>query len=78
MKCTLRGDPGATGPSAVTLTDAWGFGGLKADCKYGVERPAMPEDAESLSYKEVCRMDQYQEETRYNNTWSKDHCDSMA
>lgn len=36
----------------------------------------MPEDAEELSYKEVCSGNQYEEEFKVNNTWSVEYCPS--
>ena len=41
-------------------------------------RPAMPEDAEELSYRETCMLNQYQEQSTVNNTRSldPDYCDS--
>ena len=40
------------------------------------DTPAVPEDAEELSYKEICTKDQLQEMTRVNNTWDIKYCPS--
>ena len=40
------------------------------------DTPAVPEDAEELSYKEICTKDQLKEMTRINNTWDIDYCPS--
>ena len=54
---------------------------LSAHCEFFIiqaikNTPAVPEDAEELSYKEICTKDQLQEMTRVNNTWNKDYCPS--
>ena len=38
--------------------------------------PALPEDAEEISYKEKCKKDQYETMTKTNNTWNIEHCPS--
>ena len=40
------------------------------------DTPAVPEDAEELSYKEICSKDQLKEMTRVNNTWNINYCPS--
>lgn len=76
--CTLKGEiPDGSTPVDVTTADMWAFSGLKADCPMGKSRPSMPEEAVELSYKEICVGNQYREETKVNNTWNQDYCDSM-
>ena len=36
----------------------------------------MAEDPEELSYIEICKKNQYQEEFKQNNTWDLDYCPS--
>ncbi len=51
----------------------WG----NAGCGFALENlPAIPEDAEELSYKEICSKDQYKEEIKINNTWNREFCPS--
>ena len=38
--------------------------------------PALPEDAEEISYKEKCKEDQYETKTKTNNTWNLEYCPS--
>ena len=40
------------------------------------KQPAMAEDAEELSYIEICKKNQYKEEFKQNNTWDIDFCPS--
>ena len=48
-----------------------------SECKKSTSRqPAMAEDAEELSYIEICKKNQYQEEFKQNNTWDLDYCPS--
>ena len=44
--------------------------------KSTTRQPAMAEDAEELSYIEICKKNQYQEEFKQNNTWDLDYCPS--
>ncbi|XP_059096721.1 uncharacterized protein LOC131891214 [Tigriopus californicus] len=75
--CTLRGQiPDGYTPEDVTTADMWAFSGLKATCPMGKSRPSTPEEAMELSYKEICVGNQYKEETKVNNTWNQDYCDS--
>ncbi len=46
------------------------------DCAKKSETAARPEDAELLAYKEVCVGDEYEEQSRVNNTWSVENCPS--
>ena len=38
----------------------------------------MAEDAEELSYIEICKKNQYKEEFKQNNTWDLDYCPSKT
>lgn len=40
------------------------------------KQPAMAEDAEELSYIEICKKNQYKEEFKQNNTWDQEYCPS--
>ncbi len=75
--CQLRGAKATPGEAGVDVAvpENWFFFGSK-DCAKKSVAPAMPEDAEELGYKEVCVGDQYDDETRVNNTWSVEDCPS--
>ena len=48
-----------------------------SDCiKSTSKQPAMAEDAEELSYIEICKKNQFKEEFKQNNTWDLDYCPS--
>ena len=82
MQCMLYGSTPTTPP-----TDTWEAvsedGGnvttyfATSDClKSTSKQPAMAEDAEELSYIEICKKNQYKEEFKQNNTWDLDYCPS--
>jgi hypothetical protein len=76
--CQLRGSvPTAATAETKSDADTWYWFGAK-DCLQTKEIPAMPEDAEELSYKEICSGNQYDEETRQNNTWNVETCPSKS
>jgi len=74
--CQLKGAKPA-GAAATDMAEAntWYFFGGET-CRRTEKIPAMPEDAEELSYKEVCFSNQYEEEIRVNNTWNRMTCPS--
>ena len=75
LSCELRGDiPSGETPEAMfNGTFLWG----SVDCVISTRNiAALPEDAEELSYKEICKAEQYKEMTRENNTWNKQYCPS--
>ncbi len=47
-------------------------------CYKAKNRPAFPEDAEELSYKEICKSNQENSTQKVNNTWSLDYCPSKS
>ena len=72
--CEMRGEKsGDATDVSLNTTTAW-FGGK--DCvrasEFGI--PALPEEAQELSYKEICTENQLQVESRLNNTWNKEEC----
>ena len=72
--CEIRGE--ATGDASdVALNDTVAYFGPK-ECQEGMDLPSMPEEAQELSYKEVCSANQLQVESRENNTWDKSYCPS--
>ena len=62
-------DPNADGSVMTFLGDA-------ATCQMGTERPASPEDAQALQYREVCQFNQYEEEIMAHDDWNIDTCPS--
>ena len=64
-------------PVPSTDTDKYFVFGDPTTCTKALkDTPAVPEDAEELSYKETCTKDQYEEVVKENNTWSKEYCPS--
>ena len=81
MECMLYETVPSTPPisSWSTLSDTGNVTTYFAtsECvKSTTRQPAMAEDAEELSYIEICKKNQYQEEFKQNNTWDLDYCPS--
>ena len=82
MECMLYGDV-STAPPIKDWTQLTGDTGnmttyfATSECvKSKSRQPAMAEDAEELSYIEICKKNQYKEEFKQNNTWDIDYCPS--
>ena len=74
--CEFYGDASGD-PVPSTDTDKYFVFGDPTTCTKALkDTPAVPEDAEELSYKETCTKDQYEEVVKENNTWSKEYCPS--
>ena len=81
MECMLYGNF----PTPTVWTHLTGDTGnmttyfATSDCVKSTSRqPAMAEDAEELSYIEICKKNQYKEEFKQNNTWDLDYCPSKT
>lgn len=78
MECQLKAAPlPTTDPNDWPAdSNSTALFGTKDCVKSTTRQPAMAEDAQELGYKEICKSDQYKEESQMNNTWNIDECDS--
>ena len=81
MQCMLYGSiPATPPPTWEEVTDDGGnvttYFATSECLKSTSKQPAMAEDAEELSYIEICKKNQYKEEFKQNNTWDLDYCPS--
>ena len=77
INCELYGEVSGGDPVPTTDTDKYFVFGDPLTCSVALkDTPAVPEDAEELSYKETCTKDQYEEVVKENNTWSIEYCPS--
>lgn len=72
--CALYGDIGAIVAVDVNQNVTKSFFGPKS-CVVLDKKPASPEDAEELGYKETCQLNQLTVETRPKDTWDKEYCE---
>ena len=78
INCELYGEVSGGDPVPTTDPDKYFVFGDPLSCSKALkDTPAVPEDAEELSYKETCTKDQYEEVVKENNTWSIEYCPSM-
>jgi hypothetical protein len=77
LTCELRGEiPSSEAPVDIVEAGKYYLWGSQLCVKTYKSIPALPEDAEELSYKEICTKEQYDEMIRVNNTWNKVYCPS--
>ena len=84
MDCMLYGSVPDSSPAdwpkvtADTGNKTTYFANSNTCKKSTTKQPAMAEDAEELSYIEICKKNQYKEEFKQNNTWDQEHCPSKS
>ena len=76
LNCEMYAEPSGD-PTPVENSDQYFVFGEPDFCLKALkDTPAVPEDAEELSYKETCTQDQYEEKEKVNNTWVMGYCPS--
>ncbi len=78
MSCELHGDSASGTATDIVEADKTFVWADKTCVKTDKKIPALAEDAEELSYKEVCIGTELETMTRVNNTWDKEHCPSKT
>ena len=77
MECQLKETDLQVGPEDWPIdSNSTSYFGTKDCIKSTSRQPAMAEDAEELSYIEICQKNQFIEESKQNNTWDINYCPS--